>query len=218
MRQRGHATKAIATPSVNASSSDIGLHADIAYTKSNLQKMVATSRQIVVVNHSYGGIVGPGAVESLGYATRAQAGLPGGVIMVVWMAAFVASKGKSLLDLLGGNWAPWMKSKVEEELFYTYMSPEEQQKAIAKLKPQPKKSFQEPALHDSWNEVPSMYIFCDLDGAISLPAQECFAKGLGNAITYRLKASYSSFLRMPEEVIEALETSLKEGRQQSGIL
>lgn len=66
----------------------------------------------MVVNHSYGGLVGAGAVEGLGYAQRSQAGLPGGVIMVVWMTAFVALKGQSLFDKLGGNWLPWMLFKV----------------------------------------------------------------------------------------------------------
>lgn len=32
--------------------------------------------------------------------------------MVVWMTAFVALKGQSLFDKLGGNWLPWMLFKV----------------------------------------------------------------------------------------------------------
>lgn len=112
MHKRGLATEAVSTPSVGAFPPDKGLHADIEHTHAVVKEMVEAGRQIVLVNHSYGGMVGAGAVEGLGYAQRCKAGLPGGVIMVVWMAAFVTPKGKTLMDMLGGNHAPWMVIKV----------------------------------------------------------------------------------------------------------
>jgi hypothetical protein len=112
MHKRGFVTKAISTPSVGACTPDKGLRADIEHTHAVLKEMVEAGRQIVVVNHSYGGIVGAGAVEGLGYAQRCKAGLPGGVIMVVWLAAFVTPKGKTVMDMLGGNLLPWMIVKV----------------------------------------------------------------------------------------------------------
>jgi len=66
--------------------------------------MAEAGGQIVVANHSYGGMVGSGAVEGLGYTQRAQSGLPGGVIMMVWMEDLVTPKGRTVLDQLGGNW------------------------------------------------------------------------------------------------------------------
>lgn len=111
MLSRGLASEAISLPSVGGPL-EKGLHADIEYTKIILREMADAGRQIVVVNHSYGGMVGSGAVEGLGFKQRAEAGLPGGVIMVVWMAAFVTPKGQTVLDQLGGNWLPWMIIKV----------------------------------------------------------------------------------------------------------
>lgn len=52
------------------------------------------------------------------------------------------------------------------------MSPEAQQEAIAKLRPQPQKSFNEPAVHEPWHEMPSMFLFCDQDQALPLVVQE----------------------------------------------
>ncbi|CRL20044.1 unnamed protein product [Penicillium camemberti] len=226
MHKRGLATEAISTPSVGAFPPDKGLHADIEHTRAILKEMVEAGRQIVVVNHSYGGMVGAGAVEGLGYSQRCKAGLPGGVIMVAWMAAFVTPKGKSVKDMLG-NFPPWMVIKSpddgyywssgEETIFYNDMSPEEQQKAISRLKPQTQKSFHELATHEPWHEMPSMYLFCDKDGAIPLAGQESFAQTLGKPVTYHVDASHSAFLSMPEKVIDGLEIALKEGRQQSGI-
>lgn len=67
---------------------------------------------MVVVAHSYGGVVASSAVEGLSKAARAQAGKPGGVIKVVYLAAFALDKGQSLLGMLGGNYLPWMKVEV----------------------------------------------------------------------------------------------------------
>ncbi|CAG8088946.1 unnamed protein product [Penicillium olsonii] len=227
MLARGLASEAIALPSVGGPL-EKGLHADIEYTKTILREMADAGRQIVVVNHSYGGMVGSGAVEGLGFRQRAEAGLPGGVIMMVWMAAFVTPKGKTVLDQLGGNWLPWMIiknpddgycwSSSAEQIFYHDMSEEEQQKAIAKLQPQPQKSFNEPATHEPWHEMPSMYLFCDQDQALPLPAQENFAKNLIDPVTHHVNGSHSAFLSVPDEVIDGLELALKEGQQRSGVL
>ncbi|KAJ5186750.1 hypothetical protein N7449_011514 [Penicillium cf. viridicatum] len=107
MHKRGLATEAISTPSVGAFPPDKGLHADIEHTHAVLKEMVEAGRQVVVVNHSYGGMVGAGAVEGLGYSQRCKVGLPGGVIMVVWMAAFVTPKGKSKSFHEPATYEPW---------------------------------------------------------------------------------------------------------------
>lgn len=74
-------------------------------------------KEVVVVAHSYGGMVGAGAVKGLERIARHKAGKSGGVIMLVYMTAFVAKAGTSLLDMLGGKWLPWMKIDVSVFLF-----------------------------------------------------------------------------------------------------
>ncbi|KAL4944496.1 hypothetical protein BDV06DRAFT_233188 [Aspergillus oleicola] len=226
MAEQGLDSEAIATPSVGASPPVKGLHADVDHTKAILQGLADNGRQVVVVTHSYGGIVGASAVEGLGYAQRSKAGIPGGVVMVVWMSSFVARNGQSLLDLLGGNWLPWMLfknndgycySSEQETVFYSDLAPEEQQKHIALLKPQPTLSFTEPALYESWHEIPAMYLYCDKDLGLPLAFQEAFAKTLGNPVTYHTDASHSAFLSQPGQVIEGLKVALEKGRKQSGI-
>lgn len=109
LSKRGYDSEAIALSSVGAAEpTKSGLHADIAHTKGVLRVLADQGRQIIVVMHSYGGMVGAGAVEGLEYAQRSKTGQLGGVIMMVWLAAFVTPKGKSVIDMLGGNWLPWM--------------------------------------------------------------------------------------------------------------
>jgi hypothetical protein len=109
LSKRGHDSEAIVLPSVSAAEpTKSGLHADIAHTNGVLRALADQGRQIIVVMHSYGGMVGAGAAEGLVYAQRSKAGQLGGVIMMVWLAAFVTPRGKSVIDMLGGNWLPWM--------------------------------------------------------------------------------------------------------------
>lgn len=103
---------AIAHPSIGAEPPSKTLTDDVAHLRSELVSMINKGKDIILVLHSYGGVVGSGAVEGLGKAERAQQGKQGGVVMVVYMSAFAIPKGKSLLDMLGGRFLPFMKAEV----------------------------------------------------------------------------------------------------------
>ncbi|KAL4773247.1 hypothetical protein BDW60DRAFT_206539 [Aspergillus nidulans var. acristatus] len=142
------------------------------------------------------------------------------------MTAFVARKGQSMLDLLGGNWEPWMRFKNDDGYVYTSnestvfhndLTLEGQQKRIALLKPQPPASLTEPALYEPWHDIPCMYLFCDKDLGIPLAAHEAFAERLGTPVAFHINASHSPFLSQPGQAIEDIRLALKAGREQSGI-
>lgn len=146
--------------------------------------------------------------------------------MVVWMTAFVALKGQSLFDKLGGNWLPWMLFKNDdgycyssqgETVFYSDLAPTEQKKWIAMLKPHPTKSFLEPATYEPWHDLPCMYLFCVEDQGLPLAVQQAFAETLGNPTTYHASGSHSAFLSVPDQVVDALKVALNTGRERSGI-
>ncbi|KAL4794690.1 Alpha/beta hydrolase fold-1 [Aspergillus venezuelensis] len=213
MAEQGLDFEAIATPSVGASPPTKGLHADIEDIEAILRGFVENGRQVVVVTHSYGGIVGVSAVEGLGYAQRTKAGLTGGVVMVVWVSSFVVKKGQSLLDLLNND--GYCYSSEQETVFYSDPAPEEQRKQIALLKPQPTLSFTEPALYESWHDIPSMYLYCDKDLGLPLAIQETFAATLGNPVTFHVDASHLALFSQPEQVIQGLRVAWEKGREQS---
>lgn len=106
---RGYSTDAVSYPSVgfqpNSTLSD-----DATALRGVLEKVVSTGKEVVLVLHSYGGMVGSNAVDGLGVHERAQQRKKGGVIMVVFMAAFAVPKGKSVRDVPTG--ASWIKFEV----------------------------------------------------------------------------------------------------------
>ena len=112
LHSNGWETEAVAYPSVGAEPPNKGLADDAAVLRATMTTLADAGREIVLVVHSYGGLVGQNAVEGLGYKQRAAAGKKGGVIMFVYLTAFVAPKGATIKAMLGGNFLPWMKFDV----------------------------------------------------------------------------------------------------------
>ena len=112
LHDRGWATEAVAYPSVGAEPPNKGLQDDAAAVRAVLQHLADEGKQIVLVVHSYGGLVGAEAVQGLGQRQRAEKGLKGGVVMLVYLAAFVTPAGKSIKKMLGGQFLPWMRFEV----------------------------------------------------------------------------------------------------------
>jgi pimeloyl-ACP methyl ester carboxylesterase len=101
-----------AHPSIGAEPPTKTLLDDVASLREVLVKLADDGQDLVVVGHSYGGVVASCAVEGLSKSARAKEGTAGGVIKVVYLAAFAIDKGQSLLGMLGGNYLPWMKVEV----------------------------------------------------------------------------------------------------------
>ena len=66
-------------------------------------------RRIVVVAHSYGGVVAGGAAKGLDRQTRAAEGLPGGIIGLIYVAGNITLEGEPLLEAVGGAYPPFIK-------------------------------------------------------------------------------------------------------------
>jgi hypothetical protein len=73
-----------------------------AVKKALEQLVVNEGRKVVVVMHSYGGLVGSNSIsEELSFSHRKAAGRPGGVIHLFYFAAFVLDEHQSVLGTFG---------------------------------------------------------------------------------------------------------------------
>lgn len=108
----GFPSECPAHPSIGAEPPTKTLADDISSLRGVLNALANEGRDLVVVAHSYGGVVASSAVEGLSKTARMQAGKPGGIVKIVYLAAFALDKGQSLLGMLGGNYLPWMKVEV----------------------------------------------------------------------------------------------------------
>lgn len=114
LHSRGWKTEAVDNPTVGAEPPVKRLDDDANALRAVLERLAEQGDQIVLVVHSYGGMVGANAAKGLGYRQRQQQGLPGGIVMFMYMAAFVAPLGKSVKDMLGGGPLSWMNIQVSQ--------------------------------------------------------------------------------------------------------
>jgi len=69
--------------------------------------LLDVGKDVVLVNHSYGGVPGNCAARGLSKATYGKPGV-GGVIGIIHMASFVVPGGTSLVDFGGGTHPPYI--------------------------------------------------------------------------------------------------------------
>ncbi|KAL4940688.1 hypothetical protein BDV06DRAFT_17205 [Aspergillus oleicola] len=215
LNEKGIPTEVPAHPSIGAEPPTKTLTDDIASLRSVLTRLIDDEgKDVIVVGHSSGGISASGAVEGLGKNERVAEGKEGGVIMVVYMAAFVLDKGMSLLDMLGGEYLPWME--VDGDYIRVASNPKvalhdiprsDQAKYSSSLLHTSRALFSGTATYEPWHTMSTAYIITEEDRALPPALQEMMAGKLGTEpkFVYRLKSSHSPFLSMPDELAGVLE-------------
>ena len=90
------------------------MYADAACIRGEIDRLVVgQGKDVVVVAHSYGGVVASEAVkEELGKKARESKGERGGVVRLVYISGFVLDQGASLAGLFGGNFPPHFQMNV----------------------------------------------------------------------------------------------------------
>lgn len=109
LRKAGYATHIAALPSFDPTHVNTSCAADTdAVRRQLLSFLEADGSDIVVFAHSYGGIPGGGAAVGLSKSFRSQNSQKGGVLGLVYMSAFIISKGVTLSAYLGGRKPPYI--------------------------------------------------------------------------------------------------------------
>lgn len=116
LSKAGYESEAVRTPSIGAEPPTTVLSDDVAATKAVVSRLCDEGREVILLGHSYGGIVVSGASEGLGLAQRRKAGLPGGILAVIYLTAFVTPKGQSVEGMLERTYPPGMQFDVSIHL------------------------------------------------------------------------------------------------------
>lgn len=210
-----------------------GLGDDTSLLRQILTDFADQGKRIVLVGHSYGGIVISAAATGMGLEERSRFGKPGGVVFLVFMAAIVAPRGKSLRDVIGGQLWPWMLVQVSRNplrfgkssltaMQGNYVRPDPTVELVQDIPKHVKDSrqkhahphiclgaFLEPATEESWHSIASAYILCTEDIALPPSVQDRMVEILPNPRVFRLKSGHSPFLSMPNETADILEQLCK---------
>ncbi|MEX2588143.1 MAG: alpha/beta hydrolase [Actinomycetota bacterium] len=161
---------------------------------------------VVLLGHSYGGMVITQAAQSLD-----------NVWQLIYLSAFVPDAGQSLTGIVepwvaAGADLSWLQPTPEglltvapgrvSEIFYNDCDPTVASEAEGRLRPQSGISFQQPFQGSPRPSPPSLYVVCTEDRAISAAGQRQMAQGAQRVL--ELSAGHCPFLSQPERLAQLL--------------
>jgi rhodanese-related sulfurtransferase len=79
--------------------------------------LLEDGKDVVVLVHSYGGVVGGQAAAGLSKKSRSAAGKAGGVIGLIYLAGNIVGEGETLLQAVGGAYPPFIKQNYVSSLY-----------------------------------------------------------------------------------------------------
>lgn len=110
LEEVGYNVSQVTLPSVGVSLT--GLDADVSATQAVIDPLLEEGKDVVILCHSMGGLVAANSVESRDIASRSADGLGGGIIQLIYLAAFITPAGYSLYNLMGNGYFDWMLVEV----------------------------------------------------------------------------------------------------------
>ncbi|KAJ5941406.1 hypothetical protein N7516_001574 [Penicillium verrucosum] len=200
----GYPSECPAHPSIGAEPPSLTLEDDVASLRRVLTTLADEGKDIVIVAHSYGGVVASTASEGLVKHFRAENGKLGGIVKVVYLAAFALDKGQSLL---GGD---YIHADGVGNVGWQDLTLEEQEKWNQITMHTSRAVFSGETTYEPWRDIPCSYIICEQDQALLPTFQEFFASKMGGPdTTHRLPSAHSPFLSMPDRLVGVLEEIVK---------
>jgi hypothetical protein len=117
LREHGYTCHTIAFPSIQQATTVQDLQPDIAAVRSIVEPEVDAGQEVIIVSHSWSGLPVASALDGLERSTLENAGKKGGVIKLVYIAAFIPQVGESLISAFGGTPPPWYVLDVSGPFF-----------------------------------------------------------------------------------------------------
>ncbi|MCJ1352049.1 MAG: hypothetical protein MMC33_002033 [Icmadophila ericetorum] len=178
------------------------------------------SKIVVVIMHSYGGLVGSEAIpEYFSYSERHAKGLQGGVIHLFYVAAFLLREGESMVDVFAdsGNTKVKPDGRVYvqggERLLYNDLTAIEASHWASHLIAQSHAVQATRVTRSAHQYIPSTYLICENDNFCLRMFQEHYA-AQAKAQVERCSSGHSPMLSQPdmlaERIVAATDKALAE--------
>ncbi|TVY17165.1 hypothetical protein LARI1_G004568 [Lachnellula arida] len=211
----GFPTECPAQATVNAKPhTTLTLQDDVQVIQAALSKLIEDGKDVIVVMHSYGGVLGSEAVhEKFGKKARQEKGLTGGVTQLLYMTAFILPLGASITSTFG-ELPPFIKVEDNglcfiqggDSVFYDDLPTEDQVYYSSELAPVPIATQTAIPTYAAYQHYPSTYLYCSGDAALPLHFQEMLVNGSGVHFQKETcTASHSPFLSQPQVVLDIVK-------------
>ncbi|WP_412540818.1 alpha/beta hydrolase [Longispora sp. K20-0274] len=204
LRRHGLGVELVELTSHGTDPATIGdLRSDVALVRRTVE---AIDGPVVLLGHSFGGVVVTEAAEGLANVTQ-----------LIYVAAFLPQLGDSMRTLTGGGNAPWIEFKDGlisvaagwgSKLFYSDADADVAAKAEARLQPQAAASFGQEVLATGWKTIPSTYVVTTQDQSVPTGMQREMLAKAGITDVVEFDSGHSPFLNHPARLADVLHSRL----------
>lgn len=116
LHNHGYQTTALTLPSMGAEPPLTSLNPEVGYIRGKIVPLLDEGHDVVVVMHSYAGFAGSAALRGLSTAEREAEGQSGGVVSLVYLAAWMLDEGKAIRGSGGASGGKLGSSVMREEV------------------------------------------------------------------------------------------------------
>ena len=198
---------------------------DVKAVRDAATELVKAGHPIIVLAHSYGGIVASDAISADLYAKDPSSP---GVVHLIYLAAMLFLPGNSLGDVLGKygflskadmgiNEDGTVQIKNTPDSFYNDVEPDHAKELSESNVTHNSSTMTYKVSHAPWKALPTTYIYCAKDMAFFFELQQAMVKdamenGAADLGTVTCDTGHCAFLTAPAEVIRIVENAWSTSR------
>ncbi|KAF7360669.1 hypothetical protein MVEN_00798600 [Mycena venus] len=184
----------------------------------------APGKDVVLVAHSYGGLVACEAAKGLAKSVREKEGKEGGIVRIVFVTSVVPRAGQSLSDVTGQ--VPVDYVGFEDgylmitdpakcaPISFSNLPPDEALAWARGLSTHSAISFSQPLTYAAYKDIPTSYLFCEEDKLVTPEQQNKIIAGLesemdGKSVErHSIKADHAINVSQPNAVVAVVRKAL----------
>jgi len=191
---------------------------DVDAVREVIQPLIEQGKEIILLGHSYAGIVISEAASGLGKIN----GETGGIVHLIYCCAFLVDEGESIIamrqnpDLIPGLAQQFntlgddgitlrILKEYAIDTLYNDVEPELAQKAVDGVGLHCLSTLLTPQKKCAYKEIPSTYILCEQDRTIFPFVQQYMIDQIGIKDVVKLNAGHSPFLSQPDKVFDIID-------------
>ncbi|KAJ7342545.1 Alpha/beta hydrolase fold-1 [Mycena albidolilacea] len=187
LESHGYSVHGVELQTVGRREKAPSMYDDAAAVASVASKLAEEGKDVVLVAHSYGGLVACEASKGLAKSVREKEGKQGGIARIVFVAAVVPSEGQSLMDAMVDVKMDSHHLKDEylvmdvagaAEVSYSDMPPDEALSWASRMREHAVGSFQQKLTYAAYKDIPVSYLLCEEDRGVVPELQNKLIAGM----------------------------------------
>ncbi|KAJ7645036.1 Alpha/beta hydrolase fold-1, partial [Mycena polygramma] len=156
------------------------MYDDAAKVASLTSRLADEGKDVVLVAHSYGGLVACESAKGLAKSVREKEGKKGGIVRIILVSAVVPREGHTLADdvfkIKDGYMV--MDPANSAPINFSDLAREEALSWASKMREHAAASFGETLTYGAYKDIPISYLLCELDKGVSLEVQNIIIAGM----------------------------------------